>query len=272
MGVSSIRQLEEFTGLPRYKIGKIRDKLKLLGKLPKKSLGRRQIERLLLEGELTQREIARLTRTSFLTIQQVRGELRERGIETNIGGLKTPPAVLARVLYRLMALDNMGVKKGRIKIAAGNDVAPNTLKAILQQRKKIVKEIQCLANGRYWKKAQQDLKDWEPRLKSEKPIRKPKKTFWKFNTDPAIMAQTLYKYEVLRTLAPGKETAVRKFSEEGMDVPLGAINHWLEREPRIVEIMKELNGGKYWRQAQEELKEWVAEQERFFRRKFQEKD
>jgi menaquinone-dependent protoporphyrinogen IX oxidase len=167
LGLSDERQLSQFTGLPVQKIEGIRAQLRLENRLPKSSWENRKAQAFLVEGERTIEEISKRTGLTKNTIMKIRQELKENGIETNIGSLNTPLARLARALYRRSILEQAGIRLGVLTEAAGKDIEISTLAKLLRTSPGLTDKIRAFDNGRHWKKAKSDLKNWEENIKAK---------------------------------------------------------------------------------------------------------
>ncbi|MCX6801826.1 MAG: hypothetical protein NT067_01805 [Candidatus Diapherotrites archaeon] len=120
------------------------------------------MDREIIEGEHTAKEIARRTGHSYNAIRGARYQLKKRGYITTLGNYATPPSRIARTLYRYLVLKELS--KGRQfpfrQVAGSWEVSVNTLNSWFTPNPDIINQIQSLAGGRYWGKAKEDLKEW----------------------------------------------------------------------------------------------------------------
>jgi len=212
-----------------------------------------EVARLLIKGELTTAEIAAKTGADRAHVYSERQKLHKEGIQTLVPNINAPPLKLARMIHRLQVLESLGFGRGKITMAAGNDMTQIQLSNLLGKNPGLREKIRELDNGRYWKQAGISLALWEGQLR----LNPPKET----------IALVLFRLDVLRKLRPGAENAVRTFAEKNI-VADGAISRWLEENPGLVGEMKRAQSGKLWQRTIKKSMAWIREQEKYWKRKY----
>jgi hypothetical protein len=293
---SSTEQLARYTGVPLARVRQASEKLQAQGAIPEKSLKRRQIERMLIEGEKTQIEIAKATRSTLFTVRDWRHTLKERGIITSVDMVETPPAKIARICYRLMVLEQIGRHMNKIQVAAGQDISVPGLGHWFSRRPTLREEIKTLAGGKYWKKAEAELSEWKRKMllggmwlktpktqkilklliegeKSTQEIAKETDSTavavqtlkykaqsrgllsWAFHTEipPMKLARTYARLEALENAGVVEGKIIRACSGE---IPKGTLNGQLGTRPQMIDEIKRLEGGLYWKKANRQIADW----------------
>ncbi|MFH1234378.1 MAG: hypothetical protein V1493_02090 [Candidatus Diapherotrites archaeon] len=85
---------------------------------------------------------------------------------------------------------------------------------------------------------------------------------------PMVVARSILKYEVLTQLKRKAKAGfpARAFAEaEGT---IKQISNWYMQNPSIQTDLRNFNGGRIWKKAQGQLKDWIAEWENYFGQKY----
>ena len=162
MGVGGIDRLSKHTDLHLKEIKHIKDLARYKARLTGKTLPHSSIERLLINGELSVQEIAKLCKVSPKSVVNVRADMKKRGIITKIPGSNYPPVKVARLLLRydvLAKLSSMAKKRCDI-VATVLEEVDGSILSFFRRNPNIMKDVKTIANNRYWEKAQKQLKKW----------------------------------------------------------------------------------------------------------------
>jgi len=161
MGVTNVSQLAKVTGLPKHKVKELLDKAKFMARAMGKPLPRSAVERMLINGELSISEIAKIAHTTPHAVSRARAHLKERGVLTLIPGSILPPMVVARTILRYEVLRQIsGKSKTWCGIAAGVETTGDKIHSWERRVPNIFKDVKTISDGVYWEKAQEQLKGW----------------------------------------------------------------------------------------------------------------
>ena len=162
MGIGSTSSLSKHTGLPRSEIEYIRDIVHYKARAQGRNLPHNSVERLLMNGELTVSEIAKLCKVTPKYVKNRRYYLKQQGIITRIPGSYYPPVKVARILLRYDVLRKLaGLSKLRCDIKATvMERVDGSVSRFFTRNPNILKDVRTINNGIYWRKAREQLKEW----------------------------------------------------------------------------------------------------------------
>ena len=167
-GIRNIGQLEKFTSLPKERRIQLEEDVEFSHRIQGKPLPHNAVERLVISGELSVREISELTGKTPVQVNKARQRLAKRGIETSVT-LTThmPPLKTARTLiayHVFIELGGLSPRESRIRASAIDNIEPETIRYWFKRHPDYLEKAKKLSGGRYWNKA---LKQMEPWIKSK---------------------------------------------------------------------------------------------------------
>jgi len=175
-GIRSIEQLSEFTGLSIDRIKRIEEEVKFSHRAVGEHFPQNAVEKLLINGELSVKEITKLTGKSVKVVQNTRSNLRKKGVETAITTSSSiPPLKIARtaIAYRFFReTARLSKLKSRLRAMNIDKVEPETIDKWFLRHSDFLETVKKAGNGRYYKKALEQMQPWlKERGKEFKPTR-----------------------------------------------------------------------------------------------------
>ncbi len=163
-GIRNKKQLKNFTNLSPEKIIQIEDEMKFRHRAQGLFPPKNAVERLCINGELSSREISKLSGRSPKSVAMTRHGLAEKGINTRVyPGFRTPPFKVARsiIAYRVYReLGGLSVNKSSIRASSIENISTNGIERWIHKHPGIAKRIEKLSGGIYWKKALKQMEPW----------------------------------------------------------------------------------------------------------------
>lgn len=164
--IGSGRQLKEFSGLSHYRIRQIKRGLVERKLLPEKAWRERRIEALLLQGEMSLKEISIETKAGMSMVKTIRGNLKKEGKPTRLKGTREAVMKAIRALITYEALRRITGKTG----VSLDRIARMESKIFSSEKwyfrnPHIIEDAVMLAGGIYWDRAMEQLLEGKGKAK-----------------------------------------------------------------------------------------------------------